>query len=554
MTNERNDSLLQAQFRAVQASAAHREAQDGAHPVSQVLTGLMRHGGVYSLTDTEMMTGRMSALMMAARSTGTQPHAVTPEQLTPDQVSAFVSTVSSRAASFFQHMVKDPAGQNLSYAIPSSLMSHIAFPGAGVVYKDATGGPEGPIPAAFTFVGQFVDHDLTMNAVNLFEDQTGAVQDTASPLIDLDSVYGPRTFLTTPSKAIYNSDGSSKLTKLSGHGGKQYVDLPRDAQGNAYMSDKRNDENQMVLQVHLLIMRLHNKFIAAGMTLEDAYKETLFNWQTVLLDDYLTRILDADVYAQLKTWIDEPDFGGFKYKPMRDLTDGTLVASMPHEFAIGFRFGHSQLKSKYQLNPAGGAFPLFDNSLASSTGAQVNTYADLRGSQKLVADRVIDWSFFAGGKFEGNVIDSHLTPVVADLPESAIPDDIKYIGNLAQRNLIRSRQVGLCSGEDLAKFYGFDPPHDHLSTTQIEPDRNAHALYMEGDKFRTPLWFYVLKEAEVAGNQSRLGKVGSRLVGEVILGAIKWARESVMNESWHTTIPHNHAKGLTLIDVANFVS
>jgi hypothetical protein len=548
MGNERNDALLQAQFRAVQATAARKEPQDEADPVGQVLTSLMRHGGVYSLTDPEMMAARMTPLMMSMHGTATEPHLVTEQQLTPKQISSFVSSVSSTAASFFQHLVQGYAGKDLSYAIPSSLMSHIAFPGTGTAYKDPTGGPESPeIPAAFTFVGQFVDHDLTMNAVNLFEPQTGTIQDTASPLIDLDSVYGPRVFLSAPSKKIYNSDGSFRLEDYG-----TYKDLTRDTQGNAYISDKRNDENQMVLQVHLLVMRVHNKLIASGMSLPDAYKETLFNWQSVLLHDYLTRILEDGVRQSLFEEIAKPDFGSFKYKPVRDLTDGKLIASMPHEFAIGFRFGHSQLKSKYMLQSGGDLIPLFDNSLTSSGGSKVNTFADLRGSQKLAADHVIDWQFFSGGAFKGNRIDSKVTPIVADLPESAIPDDIKYIGNLVHRNLIRSRLVGLCAGEDLAELYGFG--REHLPTSVIEPDESAHHLFLEGGKFRTPLWYYLLKEAEHAGTakSSTLGKVGSRIVGEVILGAIKWAEHSVMNEpGWKSKITGTDV--VTLLDLASFV-
>ena len=78
---------------------------------------------------------------------------------------------------------------------------------------------------------------------------------------------------------------------------------------------------------------------------------------------------------------------------------------------------------------------------------------DLRGSQVLPEEHLIDWNFFGSEKFRGNRIDGKVTSKVFDLPESAIPDDIKFIGNLVHRNLIRSSQVGLCAGEDLAAAY-----------------------------------------------------------------------------------------------------
>jgi hypothetical protein len=544
MTNERNDALLQAQFRAVQAAASHYESHDRSNPVSQVLTSLMRHGGVYSLADGQMMAARMAPLMMAARSTGTN-NLVSEKQLTPKDVESFVSTVSSRAVSFFQHMVARADGKDLSYAIPSPLMTHLTSPATGQVFKDATGGPESPeIPAAFTFVGQFVDHDLTMNAVNLFEDQAGPVQDTASPLIDLDSVYGPRKFLSSPSTDIYNSDGTFKLKPMGG-----YFDLLRDTQNSAFISDKRNDENQLILQVHILVMRVHNKLIKdEGLSLKAAYEETVFNWQSVLLHDYLTRILDSDVYDFLRGEIEKKDFGDFKYKPLLNLTNGKFVASMPHEFAIGFRFGHSQLRSRYVLKAGGTPIRLFDNTLTSAN----DQFEDLRGSQVLAAGHVVDWDHFAG-TLKSNRIDSKLTPVVADLPESTIPDDIKYIGNLAHRNLIRSRQVGLCSGEDLAEFYGF--PRHHVPKDFVEPDPGKRHLYEQTGQFLTPLWYYLLKEAEQAGTaqNSRLGKVGSRLVGEVILGAIKWGDHSVLNKpTWKSKITGTST--VKLLDLAHFVN
>jgi hypothetical protein len=543
VSNERTESLLQAQFRAVQAGIARRGAQDTDQPVSQVLTALMRHGGLYSLTDPEMMTARLSSFLDSANGDPkTAMNAAT-------DLSGFVTNVSTTAASFFQHLVNSNNGTDLSYSIPSSLMSHITLPSTGVAYADPTGGPESPeIPAAFTFVGQFVDHDLTMNAVNLFEVQTGDLANTASPLIDLDSVYGPRSLLDTvkPNK-LFRTNGQFRLKS---HG--NYHDLERDAMGNGYISDKRNDENQLVLQVHLLIMRTHNAFIASGLSRMEAYRETLFNWQSVLLNDYLSRILDQGVYADQRVQIQAPNFGNFRYKPYLDLTDNKYVARMPHEFGIGFRFGHSQLKSKYRLQPSGQTFDLFDNALVSAGGPTVNQFADLRGSQVLAPEKVIDWQFFAGA-FKSNRIDSKVTPVVADLPESAIPDDIKYIGNLAHRNLIRSRQIGLCAGEDLAALYGYG--RKHLPISVIEPDTSAQDLYYQGADFRTPLWYYLLKEAEHAGTatSSRLGKVGSHIVGEVILGGIKWAPESVLNEpQWTSTI--TNSRDVTLLDLAEFAA
>ena len=577
IANERSASLFQAQFRALHAAMSKKNSASPEAPNSQVLTVLMRHGGLYTLLDSDMMAARLVPLLSSQSG------------VTAESATTFVSSLGSGIASFFMHMV--PATY---YVLDSSLISHLSFPGPDSTGTKAKGltftndmptqppGLESPtIPAAFTFVGQFIDHDLTMNAVDLFNAQTGEVQNTASPLIDLDSVYGPRTILfNAPAHGtIYEKDGTFKLHKKHGTATGHYYDLPREGANDAnphkaYISDARNDENQMILQIHLLVMKLHNKLLKTvfhGIAdplerFEAARKETLYNWQSFVMDDFLRRTLLDATLDELLVEIGKKDFGDFKYKPCLNLATGKYVASLPHEFAIGFRYGHSQLKPKYRLRADQTAgITLFDNSqVADSNG----NFTDLRGSQPLVADHVIDFEFFAGGAFLSNLIDGKVTSVVFDLPESAIPDDIKFVGNLVQRNLIRSSQVGLCCGEDLAKFYGVTA----LTPDQIDSDPVARELYVARDAngnvltkdgtavFQTPLWYYLLKEAELQGKtKGSLGSLGSRLVGEIILGAIAWADESVLKDghkdpTWVSKVPLADAGKVTLLDLVRFVA
>ena len=55
----------------------------------------------------------------------------------------------------------------------------------------------------------------------------------------------------------------------------------------------------------------------------------------------------------------------------------------------------------------------------------------------------------------------------------------------------------------------------------------------------TPLWYYVLKEAEVREDGERLGPVGSLIVGEVLLGIVDADPESFrsVDPSWRPTLP-----------------
>ena len=541
MLNLHQESVLRAQLRTLH-HAIHTKAD--VHPISSSLTALMRHGGLYTLLDPDIMAARMGSV--AVDSAGRA------------RLAGLVPNLQAAVGSFFSRLVPDQP-----YIIPSSLMSHIAFPHEGAAYTSDRDEKEHPskyvspeIPAVFTFVGQFIDHDLTMNAVNLFEPQEdpifptppGAapipnpIVDGASPLIDLDSVYGPRAKLGAPLNALYEGD---KFRLVSANG---ITDLPRDADGTATIADKRNDENQLILQIHLLVQRMHNKFVEDGASFEEARRQTIYNWQFMMLNDYLPRIIQAETLTFVLTQIGLPDFGELKHKPCRDLATGMLRVSMPHEFAIGFRFGHSQLKRGYKLNnsyPEGSL--LFDNSLVG-TGPDGTGYDDLRGGRTLRAKNHIEWpTFFASSApVLSNRIDRKVTARVFDLPESAIPDDIKYIGNLPHRNLIRSRQVGLCSGEALAKFYGIAA----MAPEQIEPAASKRDFYEQNERrqpgelriFETPLWYYILREAELTNgpgpNASKLGPLGSRLVAEVIVGAIAYAPLSVAKDpSWKSTIP-----------------
>jgi hypothetical protein len=542
--NSHEDAVLHAGVRALHQAA---KAQPDKHPVSSSVTALMKHGGLYTLLDADITSARLTAL------TGTSK-AVSPN---------FVPALQAAAVSFFTRLVP-----SAPYAIPSSLMSHICLPHEGVTYTPAQDEHDNPdvyesldIPAAFTFVGQFIDHDLTMNAVNLFLPQqdpaappglgpvAAPIQNGASPLIDLDSVYGPRAHLASPDSALF-AGGKFRLVH---HGGLHY-DLPRDSDG-AVIADHRNDENQMILQIHLLVERMHNRFFDELSHIAnpqqrflEARKQTIYNWQLVVLHDYMPRIIQNDVLAEKVAEIKKPNFGSFKYKPLRDLLTGDLVATLPHEFAIAYRFGHSQLRRAYKLNSNHPFSILFDNSLPGS-GPRDDEFDDLRGNQSLRAKNLIDWTVFLPEQnpIRSNRIDGKVTAPVFDLPESAIPDDIKYIGNLPHRNLIRSRQLGLCSGEALANHYGLTP----VPSDMMEPDAAKRSLYMRNEAvtdpsahvFSTPLWYYILREAELSNgapgpNRSKLGPLGSRLVAEILLGAIAWAELSILTDtSWTTTIP-----------------
>ncbi|MGH7874573.1 MAG: peroxidase family protein, partial [Candidatus Binatia bacterium] len=73
----------------------------------------------------------------------------------------------------------------------------------------------------------------------------------------------------------------------------------------------------------------------------------------------------------------------------------------------------------------------------------------------------------------------------------------------------------------------------------------------------TPLWYYVLKEAEVMEKGIRLGPVGGRIVGEVIIGLLQLDRSSFMADDpqWKPTLPQRSGKvtgDFRMIDFLSF--
>lgn len=493
------------------------------------VTHLLGHGSVHAFTHEAAVAEKLSALKH--RHPAALQH--------PDihgGVEKLFTGLKTATAYYFGRL--DP---NTEYSIDSSLMSYLTLPGAGKMYSESL--QPSDLSVAITFMGQFIDHDLTKNITNLIDDELGPVQDIASPYIDLDSVYGPRQ----PTDPLPPFAGDRfVLVKLDDSN--NAYDVPRDSTGMALIPDGRNDENQLVLQVQILQLRVHNLLVKTrNLKLPEAQRETIFNWQSVVLHDYLPAVLDPAIFEQvikdIEAELAHPGRGPVKYRP-----EGGMLR-LPHEFAIGFRFGHSQLRNSYLVGP-GRSFTLFDNLQPGPD------FTDLRGGRRLTPERVIDWPFFiAPAEEQSNRIDTLVASGVFNLPESAVPDvPTNFLGNLPQRNLIRSHEIHLTSGEQLFEIFFGPNAGGKLTPEQIEPDPGRQGLFKlrPGVAFETPLWYYLLKEAELAGGL-KLGKLGSRLVGEVVAGAIYYNPVAFVHEpGWKSAITQSRV--VKIKDLVDFVT
>jgi hypothetical protein len=367
------------------------------------------------------------------------------------------------------------------------------------------------IPAGYIYFGQFVDHDMTLDKTPL----TGRLQDPMamvnydSPRFDLGSVYGKGI---KGSPELYDQDPARYgYLKVNVHD--DLVDLPRDEFGAAYLGDPRNDENLIVAQLHTVFIRLHNKFMAQGMTYAQARRQCRWHFQWLIVNDYLPRIVGKEVVDSLikREGTGPIKFVGTYYKP----TD-TERPYMPIEYSgAAYRFGHSMIRAEYEMQD-GHTVPIF--------GA--DGYEDLRGNRPIPANLWADWNYFfdipglepPDDRNMARRIDSQMSLPLFTLPPTVVARTDKAIIALAERNLLRGKRLGLPCGQDVATAMGITP----LTNQQL-------GLTQPGWGGKAPLWYYVLKEAEIVNQGKKLGPVGGRIVAEVILQIVALDPESYFN-------------------------
>jgi hypothetical protein len=424
----------------------------------------------------------------------------------------------------------------------------------GIVAKRMTGAFPGPddsqVPAGYTYFGQFVAHDLSFDhskGVRLGANLTAAEMKQAnSPALDLDSLYGrgPRgkwlklydagkTLLRTGTTlAVPGVPGVPGVPALPGH------DLRR-LQGKAVIADRRNDDNLAVAQLHAAFIRVHNRVVQEeGLGFADARKLVIRHFQWLVWHDYLPKVCAPDVLADvLANGRKKFDVGVDPHTPPK----------MPIEFSIAaFRLGHSMVRDVYPWNVHNEAPPLALSDLLKFSGHGGNLGNNPALPSTLAADfrRLFDMrdAGLAAGPaplIVARRIDVRLTaPLDTLLPgtfdASQAPAD-PLESDLAFRNLIRAQMVKLATGQDMAKKLGVKA----LDPQEIAgSDGLGEALGPRGVE-HTPLWVYVLREAELHGH--RLHGTGARIAAETIHRAIEGSRVSLFRDSpgWQPTLGAN---------------
>ncbi|MBX9243549.1 peroxidase [Actinotalea ferrariae] len=390
--------------------------------------------------------------------------------------------------------------------------------------------------AGMTFLGQFLDHDMTFDATSSLarRQDPESLRNFRIPALDLDSVYGsgPVASPHLYDQTVDHGRTTLLVEEISGADGVSVpgamrYDLPRNTQLVALIGDPRNDENLVISQLHLALLRFHNRVVqdvkddAAGLTLGETFAEAQrivrWHYQWIVLHEFLERTVGQDV-------VDDVLSHGRRHFSWRN------APYIPVEFSVGaYRAGHSQIRPSYRANfgttatdPSTHFFGLlFDATLAADPDP-----ADLRGGCR-APRRFIDWqTFFDFGDDRARrnkLIDTTLSSVLFSLPGQPAGEEV----SLASRNLLRSLALGVPSGQRIAAAMQFPA----LSGADLEDLQEYHL------ENRTPLWFYVLREAEVQHGGRQLGSVGGRIVAEVIVGLLQGDSQSYLNQDpdWEPT-------------------
>ena len=412
------------------------------------------------------------------------------------------------------------------------------------------------IPAAYTYLGQFIDHDITFDPTSSLREfldlrQIHALKDYRTPRFDLDSLYGrgpaDQPYLYQQPDGVRMLPGEPMLKSPFDPGAFQ---VPRGPNGRALIGDPRNDENRIVSQLHAIFLRFHNRIadhIGKTATFPEVREQVRWHYQWMLVTDFLPTVIEEETFGRV--------FGD-RYHPVPGLPElQTGLKLMPVEFSVAaYRFGHSMIRPEYRLN-ADVKAPIFSR--------RTDDEADLAGFRPIPSGWAIDWQLFINLAPSANPttaaplsvptahrtqhaykIDTSLASPLRRLPTAIAPQpSLPAFHNLAFRNLERGNTFGLPSGQDVAVALGVAPIPDEklmIGKATATARRKPLVEVASGFAHKAPLWTYILSEAQVMSwadtdprdSQNipiRLGPVGSRIIADVFAALLIGDRTSFIH-------------------------
>jgi hypothetical protein len=414
---------------------------------------------------------------------------------------------------------------------------------AALMFERRDGAADNPrIPAGYTYLGQFIDHDITFDSASSLQRQNDpdGLVNFRTPRFDLDCLYG-RGPADDP--FMYNQRPQNEdllgAVFLIGRNVGNGRDLPRNTQDRAIIGDSRNDENLIVSQLHCTLLRFHNRMarhlaetrnLRGTRLFRAAQRLTRWHYQWVVVNDFLRRVAGGALIDEL---IPEGTTGN-DIRSRLQFFNWTEHPFIPVEFSVAaYRFGHSMIRFDYTINDVVPTVPIFS--------ASTDPLANLNGFRRLPDQWGFQWEFFFETRANhspqlSRPIDAKLARALRSLPGVPAPR------SLAERNLLRGRTFGLPSGQSVAAHMGVEPlSDDDLGAVDASSEFAGSA----------PLWFYVLRESAVIRSGRRLGPVGARIVAEVLAGLLAGDPLSYVNvrPTWRPQEPFARDGGFTMPDL-----
>ena len=429
------------------------------------------------------------------------------------------------------------------------------------------------IPAGYTYLGQFIDHDITFDPMSLLmqKNDPESIIDFRTPRLDLDSLYGrgpaEQPYMYLGNKFRLGKRLFALREPTPSRDVPRYHDL--DSPGTAaraLIGDKRNDENVIISQLGAVFLQLHNRFVdeldGGAASFDTVQRMVRWHYQFIVINDFLVRICGKHMVDAIlpKRLVPAPVS---QKRPHLDYFHWDHDPAMPIEFSVAaFRFGHSMVRPIYRLNQQlhGGDDPEHATDDEKRRGlegrffifAGVNKRA-LNGFGEFPDEWAIDWRLFfdidgsgtLGGKARAQPaykIDTSLVNPLGFLPEFSVikpfhppltldqlhpkpVDALNDPANLAARNLLRGSAMQLPSGQAVARTMGLPVIADadlRVCKATLADWEAGVALTEIDARFRNnaPLWFYVLAEAQYEWSRRAMAPGGLGDAEPVRLGPL----------------------------------
>ena len=454
----------------------------------------------------------------------------------------------SRFDYLFPQLQNDPDA-----LLPVSAQTVVHLKNLGRAMRDPTpdDAKNSTIPAAYTYFGQFIDHDITLETVSAtlpelqdpglqpmtLEQVKATLFNTRTATLDLDSLYGvPAPRLGPRMKTGTVAPTTGRFRRPPGKTAEN--DLPRDERSpdprfdrSALIGDPRNDENTIVAQLHLSFLLAHNALVDRGMSFEDARRTLRQHYQWMVLHDFLKQVCDPTIVDAVVQ--NGPRF----YRALEE------PFFLPIEFSVAaYRFGHSMVRASYNFN-VNFAIP---GDLPASLGL-LFTFTALSGQlgnfDTLPEHWIIEWErFFPAGVNLARRLNTHLVEPLFRLTNSVGQAETaggEDAPRLAVRNLLRGYLLRMPTGQAVARTLGIRPMTSAEIETAADSAAQVEILRESGFNERTPLWYYILAEANTLESKgNRLGPVGSTLLAEVFVGLVQRSEDSILRSAhpWQPTL------------------